>query len=130
MLKGIGWVGARTPEYRAMVDFCRDVLQLALVSDSGDFAEFALPNADRFEVFGAENPDNPYIRERAVEFLVQDIADARAVLEARGVVFLGPIQSDPAGVKWTHFRAPDGRIYGLTSRDDSGYPRSRETGGP
>jgi len=119
-LKGIGWVGIRTANYADMVSFCRDVLGLIPVSDRGNFAEFALPNGDRVEIFGADNPGNPYMPELAVEFLVEDIEQARAVLEQRGVEFLIPIKTAGSGTSWTHFRAPDGRVYGLTSRAKGG----------
>ena len=116
LLKGIGWVGTRTANYAGMVSFCRDVLGLVSVSDHGNFAEFGLPNGDHFEIFGADNPANPYMLELAVEFLVEDIEQARDELERRGAEFLSPIQGDTGGTSWTHFRAPDGQVYGLTSR--------------
>ncbi len=119
LLKGIGWVGTRTANYADMVSFCRDVLGLAPVSDRRNFAEFALPNGDRFEIFGADNPASPYIPELAVEFLVEDIEQATTELKERGAEFLSPIRGDPAGTRWAHFRAPDGRVYGLTSRASS-----------
>jgi catechol 2,3-dioxygenase-like lactoylglutathione lyase family enzyme len=43
---------------------------------------------------------------------VPDVAEARAELEAKGVEFIGPVQSDPhSGNRWSHFRAPDGYVY-------------------
>lgn len=116
-LTGIGWVGVRTAKITEMVAFCRDTLGLRTISHDGDFAEFALANGDRFEIFGADHPGNPYMADLAVEFLVDDIEQARAELELRDVEFLIPIRSDDAGMRWTHFRAADGRIYGLVSRD-------------
>ena len=42
-------------------------------------------------------------------------------MEAKGVEFVGPIESDPdVGVSWTHFKAPDGHLYGLTTIE--GHP--------
>ena len=49
------------------------------------------------------------------EFLVGDVAAARAELEALGAEPLGPVHHADDGNSWAHFRAPDGHVYGLTS---------------
>jgi hypothetical protein len=46
---------------------------------------------------------------------VDDIAEARAELEARGVLFIGPIHQGEDGGAWSHSFAPDGHIYELTT---------------
>ena len=47
---------------------------------------------------------------------VEDIVATRAEMEAKGVEFIGPTRSDPEnGMDWTHFKAPDGHVYGLTT---------------
>ena len=48
------------------------------------------------------------------EFLVDDVSSARAELESRGVEFLGETHTWGDYV-WAHFKAPDDKIYGITS---------------
>jgi len=48
---------------------------------------------------------------------VDDVRDAREVLEARGVEFVGPVHEwEPTGEAWSHFRAPDGNVYEIAHR--------------
>jgi catechol 2,3-dioxygenase-like lactoylglutathione lyase family enzyme len=88
IIEGLGWVGTRTSNYQAMVNFCRNTLGLELVSEAGNFAEFAMPNGDRFEIFGSDHPANTFMSAPLVEFVVADVGEARAVLEAQGVFLL------------------------------------------
>jgi len=55
-----------------------------------------------------------------VEFLVEDVDEARRTLESWGVEFLGPTGHADDGNSWAHFRAPDGNVYGLTGHP--GHP--------
>jgi hypothetical protein len=113
-IKGIVWLGTYTDRFDQMTDFCRNLLGLAQRSLEPGFAVFEMPNGDLLEVFGPQQPDNTFFTHPVAGFLVDDIEAARAEMEARGIEFLGPIQGDTDGYKWTHFRAPDGFVYELT----------------
>jgi glyoxylase I family protein len=112
--KGIVWLGTRTDRFDQMTDFCRDVMGLSQTSLEPGFAIFDLPNGDRLEVFGSQHSYNTFFTHPVAGFLVDYIEAARAELEAKGIEFIGPIESDTEDYKWTHFRAPDGFIYELT----------------
>ena len=82
---------------------------------------FELPNGDVFEIVAPGVVGLPDWECPKIDFLVEDVAAARAEMEAKGVEFVRPIESTPeVGFVWTHFRAPDGHLYGLTSIE--GHP--------
>ena len=113
-IKGIVWLGTRTSRFEQMNDFCRDLLGLSQKLLEPGFAVYELPNGDLFEVFGPDSTFNEFMTHPVAGFLVDDIAAARAEMEAKGIEFIGPIQADTDDYKWTHFRAPDGFVYELT----------------
>jgi catechol 2,3-dioxygenase-like lactoylglutathione lyase family enzyme len=117
-VKGLVWVGTRTERYEQMVGFYRDVLGLPLEHGEGEFALFRLPDGAKAEVFGPSDTEHAHFSTGPVAgFLVDDVRDAREVLEARGVEFVGPVHEwEPTGEAWSHFRAPDGNVYEITHR--------------
>jgi hypothetical protein len=113
-IKGIVWLGTQTQQFGPMVDFCRTVLGLSETSSENGMAVFQLPDGDIFEVFDAQVFNDESMSHPVAGFLVDDIAAARAEMEARGIEFIGPIHGEDDDYKWTHFRAPDGFVYELT----------------
>jgi len=113
-IKGLVWLGTRTAHFDQMAGFCREIMGLTPARLEPGFAIFDMPNGDRLALFGADNPDNTFMTHPVAGFLIEDIASARAEMEARGIEFIGPIHTEPDGYAWTHFRAPDGFIYELT----------------
>src|SRR5512135_1848450 len=97
-VKGLVWLGTRTGEFGPMLRFCRDVLGLSPTHLEPNFAVLDMPNGDRMEIFGSESPYNTFMTHPITGFLVDDIASARAELEAQGVEFIGPIQKGPRGI--------------------------------
>ena len=114
-IHGLVWAGVRTDRFEETVRFFRDVLGVPLVDAGNDFAWGELPDSSKFEVFGPNDRDHDHFDSGPVpEFLVDDVAEAAAELEAAGATLLGP----PTGTdhdRWVHFRGPDGNVYGLTS---------------
>ena len=113
-IKGIVWLGTQTAQFGPMTGFCREVLGLSQTSSEDGLAVFQLPNGDLFEVFDARVFTDASMTHPVAGFLVDDIAAARAEMEAKGIEFIGPIHGDTDDYKWTHFRAPDGFVYELT----------------
>lgn len=114
-VKGIVWVGTATDRYEETVRFFSEVMGFDVFHQREGVSVLRLAGGEWIEVFG---PDDPHYAEfdrgLAVEFLVDDVAAARAELEAQGVEFL--IDNHGFGdYVWTHFRGPDGNVYGLTS---------------
>jgi glyoxalase/bleomycin resistance protein/dioxygenase superfamily protein len=101
-----------------MRDFVAEISgQMPWIDEQG-FAAFELPNGDRLEVFGPEGDDPPFETAPVAGFLVSDVTEARTELERRGIEFIGPVHTADDGHSWSHFRAPDGHVYELTSRPD------------
>lgn len=122
-VRGIGWLGSRTERYEAMVRFATDVLGLTPASVSPDMAVFRLPDGDEFQLFGPANENLPFADQPVAAFLVDDVREARAEMEATGAEFLGPVE-EWGGHAWTYFRAPDGRVYELTHRPNAETPEA------
>jgi glyoxylase I family protein len=106
-VRGLVFVGTRTPAAAAMSAFARDVL--GLVPRGGDGAAYYdLPDGSSFAVQATEHHEPA---ERTVGFLVDDLDAAVAVLHGVGVATDDVAES--ATQRWVHFRAPDGRLYEL-----------------
>jgi catechol 2,3-dioxygenase-like lactoylglutathione lyase family enzyme len=106
-VKGITFVGTRTPARAAMSAFVRDVLQLSpSTGENADF--FALPDGSSFAVTEPWELDPA---ERTVGFLVDDVQAAAAELLAAGILTDQVTMSDTQ--RYVHFRAPDGQLYEL-----------------
>lgn len=116
MVKGLVWVGSRTELYEQMRNFYRDTLRLPLELEEGEFAVFRLPDGSKAEVFGSSDTEHTHFTTGPVAgFLVENVHDARANLEAKGIEFIGPVHVwEPTGAAWSHFRAPDGNVYEIT----------------
>jgi catechol 2,3-dioxygenase-like lactoylglutathione lyase family enzyme len=117
----------RTGNYTETKDFFTSVLGLDLVTDEKDFSSFQLASGrnDYVELFGIDHPDGELMTTGPVPgLLVDDVAEARAELEAAGVEILDPIRwmadvdqalvdANPelADYCWFQFRGPDGNVY-------------------
>ena len=108
----LSWVGTRTVQFDASVAFFRDVLQLAVLSDPGDFTVFAVPDGSTVEVFGPKSSYNEHLTAPTVGFQVDNLAAADEELRTAGIEIVLPITGGEDRV-WLHFRAPDGHVYEL-----------------
>jgi predicted enzyme related to lactoylglutathione lyase len=114
---GLAWLGTRTAEFDGMVAFLEDVFKLTPAIDEPGFAVFRLGNGDTVEVFGADDEHHAFFTTGPVAgFEVDDVAAAQAEMEAAGIEFFGQPTASPDGYAWSHFRAPDGNVYEITSR--------------
>ena len=112
---GVVWAGVRTERYDETVRFFRDVLGVPLVEVRPGFAWSKMADTSQLEIFRDNDPDHAHFTTGPVpEFLVDDVAAAKAELEAAGVEILGSM-GGTAREGWLHFRAPDGNVYGVTS---------------
>jgi glyoxylase I family protein len=109
-IRGIGFVGSHTPAHREMESFLRDVLGLTPVTVDGVGATlFAAANGDVLAVAPPYEEDDA--AERTVGLVVGDLDEAIRELHAAGVETDGV--SENARWRYTHFRAPDGKLYEL-----------------
>ncbi|MDX6229608.1 MAG: glyoxylase family protein [Frankiales bacterium] len=108
-VKGITFVGTRTPSRAAMSAFALDVLGLQPTTLAGlDADVFALPDGSSFAVTQPWELDPA---ERTVGFLVDDVAAAAAELTAAGILI--DEVATAGNQRYVHFRAPDGQLYEL-----------------
>jgi catechol 2,3-dioxygenase-like lactoylglutathione lyase family enzyme len=114
--KGLVWLGTRTRNFDETVGFFGDVLGLRAVHEEPDFTVFKLPNGDSVEVFGPGEREHEHFDTGPVAgFLVNDVSEARADLEAAGISFIGPVHGAEDGGSWSHFTGPDGNVYEITT---------------
>ena len=114
--KGLVWLGTRTSKFDEMTSFVGDTLGLSKVHEEPDFAVFRLPNGDSVEVFGPGDREHEHFATGpVVGFLVDDVREARADLEATGITFVGPVHEAEDGGTWSHFEGPDGNVYEITT---------------
>lgn len=114
--RGLVWLGTRTRRFDDTVRFLGETMGLRAVRDEPDFAAFELPNGDTVEVFGPADRDHEHFTTGpVVGFLVDDVREARADLEAAGIPFIGPVHEAGDGGSWSHFTAPDGNVYEITA---------------
>ena len=117
----LAWVGTRTDNFDATVNFFRDVLGLTPDFELPGFRVLKLPDGSKVEVFGPDTEMNRHFTTGpVVGFLVDDIDAASSELRARGIEILHTAD-DESGNGWVHFRAPDGSIYEFTQ--DPGVSR-------
>ena len=104
--------------FAAMRTLVIDTLGLTPVMEFPGVAVFAMPNGSMLELYEEGTPP-PYGYNDggiAFGFRVDDIEAASAELETAGAELLGEIQRaefDGRPYAYRHFRAPDGRVYGL-----------------
>ena len=113
--RGLVWLGTRTRNFDETVRFFEDTLGMRKSHEEPDFTAFRLPNGDTVEVFGPGDTEHEHFDTGPVAgFLVDDVREARADLEAAGISFLSPIRESDDGAGWSHFRGPDGNVYEIT----------------
>ena|ERR671912_3047528 len=114
--RGLVWLGTRTQTFDETVRFFGDTLGMRKSHEEPDFTVFRLPNGDTVEVFGSSDTEHEHFDAGPVAgFLVDDVREARADLEADGISLLSPVQESDDGAAWSHFRGPDGKVYEITT---------------
>lgn len=115
---GLAWLGSSSPALEEMTEFIRDGLGLELQQEQADARVFGLPDGSAFEIFKPTDNAHNFFEHPVAGFLVDDVAEVRAHLESRGIEFVGEIHegvADSWSPRWTHFRGPDGHLYGLVT---------------
>jgi catechol 2,3-dioxygenase-like lactoylglutathione lyase family enzyme len=106
---GLVFAGTATEERGAMAAFLSETLGLERVQVAGAEADmFALADGSHFAV---ADPRGMGETSRSIGFRVADLDEAVAALEAAGIE-TGEVAENDIG-RYTHFRAPDGKLYEL-----------------
>lgn len=121
-VRRIGYLGVRTDRMPEMTAFFRDVLGFQAVGEQETVTFSRLPTGefDYAEVFSTEHDDERMIRNGVdfqIAFIVDDIDEARAEIEAAGIEILGDVVRGK-NVSWFFLRAPDGRVYCIEQAPD------------
>ena len=123
-ISGFNWSGVRTNHFEDTIRFFSNDMQLPLNfrDDSRQVAIFC-PNPNQvFEIVGPNYEHFERHEFPAIGFEVDDIRSARQELEQAGTKFISEFTEAEDGTTWTHFRGPDGILYGLIAhgrREDS-----------
>jgi hypothetical protein len=108
---GLAFAGTATDRRAEMVRFAVETLGLERVRVAGAEADmFELPDGSCFAV---ADPRGMGETSRSIGFLVADLDEPVADLQARGVEL-----GEPAGnerFRYVHVRAPDGKLYELVA---------------
>lgn len=109
-IRGIGFVGSHTDAHEEMSSFLGDVLGLRPIAVDGVGATlFTTTNGDVLAVARPDEEDGA--AERTIGLIVDDVDAAAAALHAAGIETDGITEN--ARWRYTHFRAPDGKLYEL-----------------
>ncbi len=119
-VNGITWHASVMEKggFPAMRTLVTETLGLAPTMEFPGVAVFGMPNGTMLELYD-EGTTPPYGYNDggiAFGFRVDDVEAASAELEAAGAELLGGItraEMDGSPYAFRHFRAPDGRVYGL-----------------
>ncbi len=123
-VRGLCWLGTRTPAFAATVTFFGSTLELPLGAERPGFARFDFPGGGALEVFDTTEPDHVHFTTGPViGFEVGDFDAARTELEHRDYeLVLGPGGS-PGSYRWQHFRGPEGVLFEIVDRPARPRPR-------
>jgi catechol 2,3-dioxygenase-like lactoylglutathione lyase family enzyme len=117
-VNGLIWLGLRTTQFEKMEKFFRDVMGMQAIRKEAGLAGFRLTNQTEVELYRLEEEFHTFFTTGpVVAFHVDDVEEARATMEAAGIEFIGPIQRADK-TSWNHFRAPDGTVFEILSRDE------------
>ncbi len=112
-VKSIVYVGVKTEKFDELCNFFDKTLGLKNNHFEPGFSTYLMPNGDKVEIYGPNDPDKPehdhYTTGPVAGFEVEDIVVARKEMEEKGIKFTGPIYGNKS--RWSHFHGPDGNVY-------------------
>jgi catechol 2,3-dioxygenase-like lactoylglutathione lyase family enzyme len=116
-VKGLVWLGLRTDKFEETIKLFRDVMGMEQVRDEPEIVGLKMADGTEMEIYRPEEDFHSFFTSGpVVAFLVDDVDEARATMEAAGIEFIGPIQH-AGGTSWNHFRGPDGAVFEILSRE-------------
>jgi Glyoxalase/Bleomycin resistance protein/Dioxygenase superfamily len=111
-VEGLVFAGVATADNDGVARFLADVLGVE-VGTTGDVHRLAFPNGSSLALVPPGYVEPP--SDTILGFLVDDLETAAAELSAKGIEPDGELASG-WGLRYQHFRAPDGRRFELLDR--------------
>lgn len=125
MLQRVDNIGIAVSNLEATLDFFQEKLGIAPSRpyDPGQTGNSVSIGNTSFYIFQTQRDDSPPVGRRADRYLqnpvgidhismeVEDIEEASRWLEARGLVFVQPVQGVPGAFRHRGFQDPDGNMY-------------------
>lgn len=108
-IEGLVFAGIATPDAAGMASFFGEQLGGETVAEDG-YTRIVFPNGSSLALVPPDWVSSP--SDTNLGFLVDDVVAATAELAARGVELDGGL-TEAKGVRYQHFRAPDGRVFEL-----------------
>ncbi len=117
-IRGYSWAGTSTKDFGGATRFFGEVLGLPtlMADEARQIAIFELPSGQLFEVFGPGSDYYKLMKTPTIAFDVEDVEQARAELEEKGVEFVTEIERGLENVAWCYFSGPDGFLYEIWQR--------------
>jgi predicted enzyme related to lactoylglutathione lyase len=125
---GIGWTGILTEDFEAMLGFVSAVLGLTMAhrDEAKELAHFRFRSGQLLEVFGPGNrkrkPKYRWFSGPALGFEVDDVELALQEMTARGVRFIGELESWESD-RWAMFLGPEDQLFEIVrqARSPAGH---------
>jgi catechol 2,3-dioxygenase-like lactoylglutathione lyase family enzyme len=111
-IEGLVFAGVASSDAPALAAFFRDVLGARCVAGDG-YHRVEFPNGSSLALVPPDWVAPP--SDTNLGFLVEDVEVATAELAAAGVAADGELTTAD-GLRYRHFRAPDGRVFELIDR--------------
>jgi predicted enzyme related to lactoylglutathione lyase len=119
-VKGITWHAVTVDDaaHAATKRLYSETFGARIGVETSDFTMFHFPNGTVVELYALTNvPSYGFNDGIAFGFRVDDIEAATSELAAAGIELLGEVVHLPEiDYAYTHFRGPDGRVYGLNQK--------------
>ncbi len=124
-VRGLVWVGTRTPRFEATRRFFESTLGLPVGNERPNFVRFDLPDAGAVEVFDARADLYPHFTTGPVVGIqVLDFDRARTELASKGYALLGEAGGTSGEYRWQHFRGPGGVVLEIVDYPNRPPPRA------
>jgi predicted enzyme related to lactoylglutathione lyase len=111
MVNGVVWLGLYVTDLKVEIEFYRDMLGLPLLHHGEGWADFDAGQGVVLELLtggiASISPKDAAHQSLVVGFLVDDLDQAMALLQKRGVVFSGEVEKF-RNQRWAHFCDPEG----------------------
>ena len=109
---GLVWAGVYVQDLETSISFYQNTLGLPLLGQGTDWAHFDSGAGTLLELFtggtSAREPKKPHQQSIVVGLRVDDLDEAVARLQEKGVSFNPGESGEFEGTRWAHFTDPEG----------------------